>query len=189
VAVSSRSFVIVVLVSACSVGVGEGTVTGTISAPECGLEDRELDLEPDFYVADVFEERVTFRVQRGGDYAYLSDGLTIFVADSVRVQESMLGTPIPLSAEAGAPVRMNLYMHDTCVLDRDSYPVNYVAVEGEITFDAIYAPEKDEDALETTASFTDVRLVDTSRPDERFAVISGEFSFLFNRGRPAQRFP
>ncbi len=34
-----------------------------------------------------------------------------------------------------------------------------------------------------------VERVDPSDPDVRFATLSGRFEFLFNRGRPAQRFP
>ncbi len=175
------------VLSACSVGVGQGEASGLVSAPDCDLLGEAIDLRPDFFVADEFEGHLEIRMQRGGDYEYLSDGISIFVAD-VAQEHERLGTPVPLSAEAGAPVRMNLYLNERCPPDRHRPPVNYVAVSGNIVFTAIYAPEVDDNLL-IAASFDSVRFVDPSRPAERFAIVSGALSFLYNRGRPAQRFP
>lgn len=190
VAVSSREIGSIgwaLLLGACSVGVGEGEAVGLVTAPECGLLGEEIDLRPDFFVADEFEGHLEIRMQHGGNYEYLSDGISIFVADVAR-EHGRLGTPVPLSAEAGAPVRMNLYLNDRCPPDRHRPPVNYIAVSGDIVFTAIYAPEIDDNLL-ISASFTNVRFADPSRPEERFAVFSGSLSFLYNRGRPAQRYP
>ena len=169
----------------CSVGVGDGTASGLVTAPNCGMDAQEFDLRPNFYSAAEFEGTLSIRIQRGSDFAYLSNGITIFVADTV-LEKSRLGTPIQLSEEAGAPVRVNLYLNKRCEVFRDDPPVNYVAVEGEIVFDAMYAPDLDEDDLSITGRFENVRFTDTSRPDERFADFSADFDFLFNRGRPAQ---
>lgn len=149
------------------------------------MDATEFDLRPNFYAADEFEGSLSIRIQRGSDFAYLSNGLTIFVADT-ELETGRLGTPIPLSEEAGAPVRVNLYLNKRCQVYRDDAPVNYIAVEGDIVFDSIYAPELDENQLAIVGRFENVRFVDTSRPEERFAIFSAEFNFLFNRGRPAQ---
>ncbi|MEM9070946.1 MAG: hypothetical protein AAGE52_20720 [Myxococcota bacterium] len=175
------------LLLSCSVGVGEGEASGLVTAPDCGLEGREFNLRPDFFVADEFEDQLEIRMQNGGDYEFLSNGIAIYV-DDVEIEEARLGTPIPLSAEAGAPIRMTLYLHKRCIFDRDVPPVHYVAAEGTITFEDIFAPDFDDDRR-IAGRFDDVRFVDTSRPEERFALFSGNFDFLFNRGRPAQRFP
>ena len=149
------------------------------------MEGETFDLRPNFYAADEFEGSLSIRIQKGSDFAYLSNGITIFVADTV-LEAGRLGTPIPLSEEAGAPVRVNLYLNKRCEVYREGAPVNYIAVEGEITFDAMYAPDLDENELAITGRFENVRFEDTSRPEERFAIFSAEFDFLFNRGRPAQ---
>ncbi len=190
VAVSSRdrrSIGWALLLSACSVGVGEGEATGLVTAPECDLLGQEIDLRPDFFVADEFEGHLEVRMQHGGNYEYLSDGISIFVEDVAR-ERGRLGTPLPLSVEAEAPVRMNLYLNERCPADRRRPPLNYVAVSGNLVFTAIYAPELD-DNLQISASFDNVRFVDPSRSEARFAIFSGTLSFLYNRGRPAQRYP
>lgn len=169
----------------CSVGVGDGSASGSVTAPECGMENQAFDLRPNFFAADEFEGTLSIRIQRGSDFAYLSNGITIFVADTV-LEAGRLGTPIPISELAGEPVRINLYLNKRCEVYRDDPPVNYIAVEGEIIFDAMYAPDLDENQLAISGRFENVRFVDTSRPEERFAIFSADFDFLFNRGRPAQ---
>jgi hypothetical protein len=44
------------------------------------------------------------------------------------------------------------------------------------------------DTKETVAVFTNVVLVDNKDPDERRAVLDGDFRFLFEQGLPAQYF-
>ena len=53
---------------------------------------------------------------------------------------------------------------------------------------AIYAPEVNKDQVRIAAELTNVRFEDP-RNDDRFAVLSGRFDFLYVRGSPAQRFP
>ena len=177
---------VLVALVACSVGNGEGELTGVITDPECDLEGAAVDVRPNFFVADDDREGVTIRVQRGGDYLVFSDGLSIGVADAAREVER-LGTPIAVGPEAD--VRMTFHYSHTCPFDRDRLATVLTAVEGTITFESLWAPEVDDDQLETAASFSGVRFVDLANPEERFAVLDGSFRFLFNRGRPAQRYP
>ncbi len=175
--------------SACSVGVGEGSITAQVTDEGCGMDGETVELFPDFFAADPFEGALEVRVQRGGDFEFMSDGISLNIQDSA-MEAMRTGTPIEVSPEAGEPLRMTIYLHDTCRVDRaHEPPVTFVATEGTITFLDVYAPDLDPDQLRTSASFRGVRFVDTSRPNERFAIVDAEFSFLFNRGRPAQRFP
>lgn len=173
----------------CSVGGGEGEVTGTVTAPGCELDMASYDMEPTFFGADAVEEMLEIRIQRGSDLETFSDGLTILVTDAGRVRADLLGVPIELTGEADALVQMNVYLNGTCKPERSELPVNYEAVNGSIVFENIYAPELTEDDVETEANFDDVLFVDPANPEERNAVLSGYFRFLHNRGRPAQRFP
>lgn len=170
----------------CSVGNGEGVLTGVITDPECGLEADVVDVQPNFFVADDDRDAVALRVQYGGDYLVFSDGLSIVVADAAREVER-LGTPIAVGPDAD--VGMTFYYGHTCTFDRDRLATVLTAVEGTITFENLWAPNVDGDQLETAATFSGVRFVDLANPDERFAVLDGSFRFLFNRGRPAQRYP
>lgn len=188
-AVSSnrRSALVFALLAGCSVGVGDGEASGVVSAPGCGLDDTAFDLQPNFFIADDFEGRLELRIQSGGDFEYLSDGITLMVADT-SAEIARLGEPVTLSAAETAPVRMNIYLNHTCTFDRGVQPVNYIADSGTITFFSLYSPDESSQRL-NEAEFQDVHFVDPSSPDDRHATLSGRFSFLYNRGRPAQRFP
>ncbi len=169
----------------CSVGVGTGEVTGTVTAPQCDL-DGDFSLNPDFYSASAFEEQLTIRIQKGGDFAIDSDGISIIVLDAT-METERLGTPIAITDDPEAPVSMSLYLNDSCPHDETELPVFLEATSGTITFDEIYAPQVDEGQRQTTGTFTGV--VFTDGRGERMATLDGEFSFLFERGRPGQPFP
>jgi hypothetical protein len=47
----------------------------------------------------------------------------------------------------------------------------------------------DERDVETEAILQEVTFTDPSSASPRSATLSGEIKFLYNRGRPAQRFP
>ena len=176
---------------ACSVGVGAGQVSGSVNVARCELATDSYQLDPGFYGADDFENQLTIRIQQGGGFALDTDGLSIVVADSSK-EQARLGTPIALTSADDAPVHMSFYLNDTCPPARYDTPVFLNAVEGTIVFEAIYAPEVDDTQREIRGSFENVRFVDTvPDPDEepREALLSGTFSFLFDRGRPAQPFP
>ncbi len=190
-----------VLLSACSVGQGSGSVTGEVSFPECRLATTTYDLRPDFFAADFVDDPATvsghlrqildIRVQRGSYGEWSSDGVS-FLVRNVDDIAGMLGTPLPVGQ--GEPVSMTLYLGASCEsgVPRTRYfalPAILDATSGTITFTAIYAPDIDPGSLHIEASFEDVRFEDPQRPTERFAQLSGSFSFFYQRGRPAQHFP
>ncbi|MFW5925587.1 MAG: hypothetical protein ACOC9O_03095 [Myxococcota bacterium] len=182
-------------VAGCSVGVGEGSATGQVWAPTCDLDGDDYDMEPSFFGADVLvdgADLLEIRMQRGSDRPEVSDGLVVQVNGASTVH-AMLGTPIDLSdTDADALAEMSLYLNDTCpfeIGDPAEAPVAYVSTGGTLTFSAIYAPEVDDSGKVITATFEDVELVDPADPAERRAVLSGDFDFIFSRGRPAQPFP
>lgn len=182
-------------VAGCSVGVGEGSATGRVWAPSCGLEGADYALDPSFFAADPRvdgADLLQIRVQRGSDHADVSDGLIVDVTGASAVHD-MLGTPIGLGEGPDGLVSMTLYLNATCpfrVGDPDEIPVAYVSTEGTITFESIYAPDAEESTgKEIAATFADVLLVDPSAPEERRATLEGDFRFIFSRGRPAQPFP
>ncbi len=177
------------LAAACSVGVGEGSACGVVNEPACELAATEYCLDPSFYGADLAPDgMLEIRVQRGGDLEGKSDGLILLVRDLDDVVRPLLGQAIPLG-DAASPVMMSFYLNDTCKIDRGSTPVTLLAKSGTITFSSIYSETSDEDDVEIAASFESVHFTDDARPDERNATLSGNFKFLYNRGRPAQRFP
>jgi len=192
------SLLLVLLVSfGCSAGVGEGDVVGNVWAPACGLAGDAYEMRSNFFSADPTHDFLDIRVQRGSDFEDVSDGMAVSVRAASEVA-AILGTPIaledPLELPRAQPderplVAMSVYLNRTCPIGAHRFPVAYQAVTGEITFTAIYAPELPGSALEVTAAFSDVRFVDPSTPETRYAILSGNFSFIFNRGRPAQRFP
>lgn len=187
--------VVAVCAGGCSVGVGEGSATGQVWAPGCGLDGSSYDLNPTFFGSNPLGEgsdMVEIRAQRGSDSPDVSDGLFLLVQGASDVN-AMLDTPIDLASTGTRPeVDMTLYLNDTCPIvigDASKLPVSYGAVAGTITFSAIYAPEADGSGKETAATFDSVELVDPNAPDERHATLSGDFRFIFSRGRPAQPFP
>lgn len=176
--------------TACSAGVGSGSVTGIVAAESCGITaDEPFDLRPDFFVAEAFQDSLNIRIQHGGDEFDYANVLFVSVLDASTISESQLDTPIAVGDTAEANVRMSIALNESCDFhDRTSIPVSYQAVSGTITFHTIYAPEVSSELL-TEAVFENVHFVDPGAPDERYADLSGNFSFLYTRGRPAQVFP
>jgi hypothetical protein len=178
----------VVLVIACSAGDGEGSATGMVNAPACGIDNEAFDLRPNFFTADPTENFLEIRVQRGSDQEDLSDKLTIFVAEADEVKASRLETPLTIGKAIDSPVRMSLALNRTCPIDRRHGPINLVATSGTITFHSIYFPTGPDEPV-TEATFTDVQFDDGWTPVVSSATLSGYFHFNFSRGRPAQFFP
>jgi len=174
----------------CSAGVGSGSVTGVVSAESCGFSaDEPFDLHADFFVAEAFGDSLDIRIQNGGDEFDYANVLFVSVFDATEIEASMLGTPVAVGNAVDSPVRMALALNESCDFhDRTSIPVSYTAVSGTITFTAIYAPKGSGDPL-TEATFENVHLVDPGDPANRYADLSGDFRFLYTRGRPAQLFP
>jgi hypothetical protein len=170
---------------ACSVGVGEGSVEGMVTAPGCDLENEPYSLLPTFFGGEVLDvdDQLEIRIQRGGNLEGFSDGVRILVKDPTTLRESMLGAAIPLSAEG--PVDVNLYLNETCPVEFDRVPINLEAVSGSITFTSLYAPEVSTDDVVIEATFDGT----FAGAEGWSATLAGQFRFLFNRGRPAQRYP
>ncbi len=179
---------IALLACGCAKASGEGSAVGPVWAPDCGLEGEEYDLNPSFFAMQPSGsvEVIDIVVQRGSDFKSYSDGISVFIRDPELVKESMLGTEIELGG-LGRLVEMTLYLNATCP-GVARIPVVYGAVSGTIRFDALYVPWMDNETDETSAVFTNVELVDQQDPLERRAVLDGDFSFLFERGMPAQLF-
>lgn len=187
---SSRSAIISLvawsLVVGCAKGSGEGSVDGRVWAPECGLDGEAYSLNPNFFAMQPSSsvEIIDILVQRGSQLQSFSDGIAVFVRDPELLKESMLGSDIEFQL-LDSPVEMTLYLNAMC---RTSLPVVYRAVSGTIRFDSLFVPWLENENKETSATFTNVELVDTQDPEQRRAVLSGDFSFLFERGLPPQLF-
>lgn len=196
---------IALLACACSVGTGTGQLSGSVLDPVCHLDIPAYSLDPSFFSADVVEDtgdaedeerrRLTIRIQRGSHREGDSDGLLIFVADAnevARAIEASGPASFPVGAGSAAPVQMTVYLNQSCPSgfpdDFRQIPAVFEAYGGTITFDAIYAPDVVADATEITATLEGVTFLDPVRSD-RVVTLSGDFSFQFQRGRPAQYFP
>jgi hypothetical protein len=176
------------LAAGCNKGSGEGSVVGQVWAPGCGLNGEPFSLDPNFFAMQPSGsvEIIDILVQRGSDLQSFTDGISVFIRDPRMVKESMLGTEIEFGG-LGAAVEMTLFLNATCPgLAR--LPVVYGAVSGTIRFDELYVPWMDNATKETVAVFTNVELIDNKDPDERRAVLDGDFQFLFERGLPNQYF-
>lgn len=187
---------------ACSVGQGTGSARGHVVFPECRLDDAGYDLRPDFFVADFVDDPVNpmgntrqmldLRMQRGSYGEWSSDGISMVVRDVDAIAQSQIDTALPVGS--GQPVEMTLYLGQTCPsgvprADFFTIPAILSAVSGSIVFHAIYAPDVDPSALHIWADFTDVHFADAESPATRYADLTGDLSFFYQRGRPAQHFP
>lgn len=189
----------------CTVGDGHGFVR-TDRLYMKGCWNGPFDLNPDFFAANPFrEEALLIRVQRGDNNQEASDGLTVIVHDLDKVK-SRTGQPIPVGLPPGVVppgqpptggetplVSLSIYLHQTC---HEQNSATY-SVSGEIEFASIFSGdpnEKDSQKRLTEAKFTarfaDPReLLGAEDPEElTSADVTGEFSFFFQRGQPAQPF-
>lgn len=191
-AVSSRevgAFVAsLLLLAGCAKGSCESQASGQVWAPDCNLFGRDIDIEPDFCAMQPSGsvEIIDIVVQRGSDFKSYSDGISVFIREPEALKESMLGTEIDLGG-LEAPVEMTLYLNATCP-GVAIIPVVYAAVSGTIRFDELFVPWADNETQETRAVFTNVELVDQQDPEERRAIMNGDFRFYFERGLPTQPF-
>jgi len=176
------------LAMGCAKGNGEGSAVGQVWAPDCGLEGGDFSLNPDFFAMQpsASVEIIDIVVQRGSDLQSYSDGLSVFIREPELLRDTMLGTEIPFGG-LEAPVEMTLFLNETCP-GIARIPVVYGAVSGTIRFEELYVPWLDNSTKETIAVFSNVELVDDKDPDERRALLDGDFSFLFERGLPNQYF-
>lgn len=188
----------------CTVGDGKGNVRADRLYVQ-GCWNGPFDLKPDFFAANPYrQEALLIRVQRGDNNQEASDGLTVIVNDLDKVKQA-LGTAIPVGLPPGvappgqpltgaeAPlVNLSLYLHQTC---HEQNSATY-AVGGTITFTSIFSGdpnEKDTAERLTEASFAvhlaDPReLIGAEDPAAVTSDVTGDFSFFFQRGQPAQPF-
>ena len=177
-----------VLAAGCAKGSGEGSATGQVWAPDCGLDGQPFELSPDFFAMQpsFSVEIIDIVVQRGSDIQSYSDGIAVFIRDPRMVKESMLGADIDLAGLA-SEVEMTLFLNARCP-GIARLPVVYGAVSGTIRFEQLYVPWMHNDSKETFAVFSNVEFVDNKDPEERHAVLDGDFRFLFEEGLPTQYF-
>lgn len=164
-----------------------------MAADFCELDDPDYELVPTFFSGELVEDVLSIRVQRGSELEQFADGLMIVVRDVNEIRRQRIGLPIPIDGDWRSLVHMTLYLNDTC---EAGFPNEFrrravlmKAVAGTVTFDAIYAPDIDAGATGIEAELDQVVFIDTATPEERHATLSGRFSFFYQRGAPAQRFP
>mgnify|MGYP001827466925 CR=1 FL=1 len=128
----------------CAKGSGEGQVSGTVWAPDCGLEGDLFELNPNFFAMQpsFSVEVIDIVVQRGSDQRTFSDYLSVVIREPEELRESMLGTEIELGGFE-APVEMTLSLNATCP-GIARLPVAYAAVSGTIRFERLFVPWLDD---------------------------------------------
>ena len=190
--------------ASCSVGQGTGFAEGRIRLDDCRVDVSDYSLQPTFFGADYIESpgdvdgetrMVNLRVQRGSYREGESDGLYVFLRDVNLIGRERIGVPIDLAQVDGEDplVRFTLYANETCT---SGLPVNFwqvpgvlQAVSGTITFDAVRAEGVEGSGDAFIARFENVRFASPNDPERRNAELRGAFSFFYQRGAPAQRFP
>jgi hypothetical protein len=194
----------------CAVGEGSGEVkSDRLYIEDCW--DGGFDLDPDFFAANPFrDDALIIRIQRGDDLQELSDGLYVVVNGLKEKRASMgeggldlnvglpegievLGADYDMSSFSPTDVSLALYLHSTC------HTVNgaIYSLSGTIHFDSLFSGDPNEaeaaDRLtEATfsAQFADPRQLtgDAEQNAEVTSTVTGNFSFFFQRGQPAQPF-
>ena len=116
---------------ACSLGEGQGSITGSLNVPACW--SGRFEFKPDFYAGVPYRETsLVLRIQQGGDYQTFSDGISILVDDVHAIRPDLgaglLGVPltvslppevtppgVPIKAIANpANVHFALYLQKSC---------------------------------------------------------------------------
>lgn len=166
-------------------GEGEGEIDGQIALKDCNKQGT-YHLDPNFFSAEPREERLDILLQHGSDLQIRSDGMFIYIDDASALQNDMLEQPLTVDDGLWEAV---LFLNETCPVERRKTPVSLYATSGTITFNAIYAPEEDKDAVSIDAVLDALHFENSETPDDNYADLSGYFRFIYNRGKPAQRFP
>lgn len=73
--------------SACTLGQGEGQVTGQLDVPNCW--SGSFDLAPDFFAGVPYRSDLFIRIQRSGDTPPFADGVAIHVRDVLAVRQRL----------------------------------------------------------------------------------------------------
>ena len=193
----------------CTVGQGTGDVKSDhLYVNDCW--NGPFDLNPDFFGANPDNGvSLMIRVQRGDNIEDVSDGLDVLVNDLQDVRKQ-LNTPIkvgmpPGVSPPGVPITFNptppqvslaLYLHNSC----HQQDGTIYSVSGTITFSSLFSGDLNEGSSEnrlTDAVFTDVAFADprelaaaadSAAQTAVTSLVSGNFSFYFQRGQPSQPF-
>ena len=177
----------------CSVGQGQGDLVGHVIAPECDVDEPAYELSPSFFSGEVTARQLNIRIQRGSDIEGYSDGVMIQVRDVNEIFLNRIGIPIPVEPDETSLVQAVFYLNQTCPSGFPDFfvtqPVIMEARSGSIVFDAIYAPDIDPGAVLIEGELRDVRFAASDAPELTNGSLSGRFSFFYQRGSPAQRFP
>ncbi|MBX7192635.1 MAG: hypothetical protein K1X94_11285 [Sandaracinaceae bacterium] len=185
-----------VIASACSVGTGEGEITGSLVLRDCNVDLPDYSLRPPGAVDGEESPTVTIRVQRGSFRESFSDGLMVSVYDVDEVARAHLEEPLPLTPIDETRTRLvdvTFYAGQSC---DSGYPDEFWrtpgllhAVSGTITFHALHAPDLDGADTEISAELTDVQFEASGAAADKHAHLDGWFRFFYQRGAPSQSFP
>lgn len=141
-AIAALAILVSVTAPSCTIGKGQGQVTGTISAPDCWTGT--FDLVPDYFAAVPYRDSLVLRIQRGSDFQNFSDGISVLVDNAQAIRASELGQPLSVSlppevTPPGVPVQpksdpatvhFTLYLQHTCrVQDVALYAVDGVQLD------------------------------------------------------------
>jgi hypothetical protein len=110
----------------CSVGSGNGTISGVLNVPDCW--SGPYNLLPDFFAAVPYLSTLELRIQKGGDYETFSDGVAILIDDTSTIIPAEYGKALTVSLPVGVTpvgvplaanpnpsiVHMSLYLQATC---------------------------------------------------------------------------
>ena len=199
------------LCAATSLGCAAAEGEGEVKSERLYIEDcwnGPFDLNPNFFAANPYrEESLLIRIQAGDDIQELSDGLTVLVNDLQELR-GMLGQDIEVGVPPGVsppgvplqgdldppPVSLSLYLHKTCHTQIGTI----YSVSGTIRFESLFSGDMNEGSSEDrltegsfTANFGDPRqLAPGSSADPALvtSLVTGNFSFFFQRGQPSQPF-
>jgi hypothetical protein len=142
-------------VPACSLGEGQGVITGTLNIPNCW--SGKFDLHPDFFAGVPYRDSLTLRIQSGGDFQTFSDGFSILVDDvhairgdngrpgrlgqtlSISLAPEVTPPGVPVKAIADpASVHLALYLQKSCRTQNVAvYALDAVTLNPDGTCDAL----------------------------------------------------
>ncbi len=217
----SAGFVVAALAwgaNACTVGQGQGSVTGNLTVPNCDKDLTSYDMGPDFFAANAVNGQMTITIQKGGDYAEYADSVTIVVQDIAYVYDHIQSStkvdgegrpyeefPIQLERPPGsAPdvpppiIRMSLSLRGSCgshkVNPSDEPQIVMHATGGVMRFYTIL--HGDIGSRDTNSKLIDGKFTGVPMSDPRGwgtlptkGTLDGSFHFFYQRGGPAQPFP
>lgn len=169
--------------SGCNLTPGEGFFeAATFSYGGC--ERKVLPWQPKFYTIDTFEDQVTIRLQNIGGNLEQVDGIYVrldraFVAQN-RNQDIPLGPVMDEDGQERTHVDVVMGFYASCPEHGRVVPT----LEGTIRFSR-FEPYNDG---QITATIDAPRVIDARTGDVLGTDLTGEFSFLVQKGRPYSNF-